>query len=190
MKRIALIDNYDSFTYNLVHILEKVGDLKVDVFLNDKVGIDAFIPYTHIILSPGPGLPKDAGIMPRFLETFYATKTILGVCLGMQAISEHFGGRLKNLETVMHGIATPVTHYQNDFLFKNIPANFNAGRYHSWVLDKTKPGENIEILASDSNYEIMAIKHKQYNIRGVQFHPESILSEFGETLLRNWVDTL
>lgn len=188
MKRIALIDNYDSFTYNLVHILEKVSDVKVDVFLNDKVRLDTFQRYDQIVLSPGPGLPKDAGITPAFLQKFAPSKSILGVCLGMQAIGEHFGGQLKNLETVMHGIGTPVTHFANDFLFKDIPAKFIAGRYHSWVIDNRNPGQNIEVLAVDAQQEIMAIRHTKYNIRGVQFHPESILSEHGDILLKNWLD--
>jgi anthranilate synthase component 2 len=190
VKKIALIDNYDSFTYNLVHVLEKVGDITVDVYLNDNVQLDTLSQYDNVVLSPGPGLPKDAGIMLSFLKEFASSKNILGVCLGMQAIGEHFGGRLKNLETVMHGIGTPVKHFSNDFLFKDIPSNFIAGRYHSWVIDKNQPGAQIEILAVDEQKEIMAIRHATYNIRGVQFHPESILSEFGETLLKNWVDNL
>jgi anthranilate synthase component 2 len=188
VKKIALIDNYDSFTYNLVHLIEKVSDPQVDVFLNDKITLDELSGYQNIVLSPGPGLPKDAGIMPEFLKQFSSTKNILGVCLGMQAIGESFNSPLKNLNTVMHGIATPVTHFKNDFLFKDIPSTFNAGRYHSWVIDNTKIDPSLEILAKDEKGEIMAIKHKVYNIRGVQFHPESILSEFGETLMKNWIN--
>ncbi|MGZ4042050.1 MAG: anthranilate synthase component II [Bacteroidia bacterium] len=187
MKRIALIDNYDSFTYNLVHLIEKVSDVKVDVYLNDKVSLNTLSSYNDIILSPGPGLPKDAGIMPAFLKHYSETKNIFGVCLGMQAIGEHFNGSLKNLETVMHGIGSNVTHFENDFLFKDIPVNFIAGRYHSWVIDKTNPGNNIEVIAVDDKKEIMAIRHSKYRIRGVQFHPESILSEYGDLLLRNWI---
>ena len=188
MKKIALIDNYDSFTYNLVHLIEKVSDENVDVFLNDKITLDALSGYNNIVLSPGPGLPKDAGIMPEILKQFSQSKNIFGVCLGMQAIGECFNSPLTNLNTVMHGIATPVTHFNNDFLFKNIPSTFNAGRYHSWVIDKNNIGNSLEILAKDEKGEIMAIKHKKYNIRGVQFHPESILSEYGETLIKNWIN--
>lgn len=188
MEKIALIDNYDSFTYNLVHLIEKVGEVKVDVYLNDKVDLSKLSTYNKIIVSPGSGLPKDAGITPRVLKHFASTKTILGVCLGMQAIAEAFDSPLKNLQTVMHGIATPIAHFNNDFLFNDIPANFNVGRYHSWVIDKDKLSSELEILATDTNNEIMAIKHKHYNIRGVQFHPESILSEYGETLLKNWIN--
>ncbi|MBA3663300.1 MAG: aminodeoxychorismate/anthranilate synthase component II [Bacteroidetes bacterium] len=190
MKKIALIDNYDSFTYNLVHLVEKVSTAQVQVFLNDKVDLQTLSAFDSFILSPGPGLPKDAGIMPLLLEKFATQKNIFGVCLGMQAISERFGGHLKNLDTVIHGRATNVKHSANDFLFKDIPVNFTAGRYHSWGLDTKNPGKNIEITALDDNNEIMAIKHSLYNIRGVQFHPESILSEFGEVLLKNWTDNL
>lgn len=191
MKKIALIDNYDSFTYNLVHAIEKVSGFEADVFLNDKVSLEKLSSYDHFVISPGPGLPSAAGITPKFLEQFATSKTILGVCLGMQAIGERFNSPLKNLEKVMHGIATPVTHSGNDFLFRNIPVTFNAGRYHSWVIDKQQLNPQLEILATDASGEIMAIRHKQYaNLRGVQFHPESILSEYGETLLKNWTDHL
>ncbi len=188
MKKIAIIDNYDSFTYNLVHLIEKVSDETVDVFLNDKVTPAILSAYNNIVLSPGSGLPKDAGIMPQFLKQFSATKNILGICLGMQAIGECFNSPLKNLNTVMHGIATPITHFKNDFLFKDIPTTFAGGRYHSWVIDKTQIDPILQILAQDEKGEIMAIKHEHYNIRGVQFHPESILSEYGETLLKNWIN--
>jgi anthranilate synthase component 2 len=190
LKKIALIDNYDSFTYNLVHLIEKVSDFEVEVFLNDQVTLDTLAPFNHVIVSPGPGLPSEAGITPEFLKSFHASRNILGVCLGMQAIGEHFNSPLKNLEYVVHGVATPVHHYGNDFLFKNIPATFNAGRYHSWVIDKDKIDPSLEILAKDEKGEIMAIRHKHHPLRGVQFHPESILSEYGEQLLKNWTDSL
>lgn len=188
MKKIALIDNYDSFTYNLVHLIEKVSDVSVDVYLNDKVTIGIISSYDNLLLSPGPGLPKQAGIMPQLLKEFSSSKNILGICLGMQAIGECFGSSLKNLDTVVHGMATPVTHFKNDFLFNNIPSNFNVGRYHSWVINKNYLSPELEITAEDMSGEIMALKHKKYNIRGVQFHPESILSEFGEILIKNWID--
>ncbi len=190
MEKIALIDNYDSFTYNLLHLIEKVCNQRVDVFLNDKVNLQTISAYKNIVLSPGPGLPKDAGIMPQLLKQFSPTKNILGVCLGMQAIGECFDSPLKNLNTVLHGIATPITHFNNDFIFKNIPLTFNVGHYHSWVIDKTTLNAQLEILALDKNGEIMAIKHTDYNVRGVQFHPESILSEYGELLMKNWINNL
>lgn len=190
MKKIALIDNYDSFTYNLVHLIEKVSDAKVDVFLNDQVSLQQFSGYQNVIISPGPGLPFTAGITPEFLRNFAASKNILGVCLGLQAIAECFNSPLKNLNTVMHGIASPIMHFNNDFLFKDIPANFTAGRYHSWVIDKEKMSEELLITAEDNTGEVMAVKHKKHSVRGVQFHPESILSEYGEVLIKNWLDNL
>jgi anthranilate synthase component 2 len=190
LKKIALIDNYDSFTYNLVHLLEKVCDCRVDVFLNDKIKTDDLNSYDNFVLSPGPGLPKDAGITPEVFQKFHADKNILGVCLGMQAIGEFFHSPLKNLDTVMHGIATEIAHKGNDFLFKDIPAKFKVGRYHSWVIDKRKMSDELEILATDEQGEIMALKHRKFKIRGVQFHPESILSEYGETLMKNWTDSI
>jgi len=188
VKEIALLDNYDSFTYNLVHLIEKVSNSKVHVFLNDQVSLKTLSTYRNVILSPGPGLPSQAGIMPEFLKQFSSSRNILGVCLGMQAIGECFNSGLKNLQTVMHGVATPIVHRNNDFLFENIPLTFTAGRYHSWVIDKNSLGNELEILALDEQYEVMAIRHKTYNIRGVQFHPESILSEYGETIMKNWID--
>jgi anthranilate synthase component 2 len=190
LKKIALIDNYDSFTYNLVHLIEKVSDATVHVFLNDKVSLETLASFNHIVISPGPGLPSEAGITPLFLKEFASSKNILGVCLGMQAIGEKFQSPLKNLDLVMHGISTPITHSGNDFLFKDIPATFNVGRYHSWVIDQGKIHPSLETTAKDKNGEIMAIRHKDYNIHGVQFHPESILSEYGEQLLKNWTDSL
>lgn len=188
MKKICLLDNYDSFTFNLVHLIEKVSDSKVDVFLNDKVTLEVLSGYDNLILSPGPGLPAQAGIMPLYLKQFHAVKNILGVCLGMQAIGELFNSPLKNLETVMHGIATPVIHDQKDYIFKNVPEKFLAGRYHSWVIDKYRISPQLEIIAKDEAGEVMAVRHSEYNIRGLQFHPESILSECGEQILKNWID--
>jgi anthranilate synthase component 2 len=190
LKNIALIDNYDSFTYNLLHLLEKAGNVKVQVFLNDRITINELNDFYNIVISPGPGLPSQAGIVPELLQKFSSTKNILGICLGMQAIGENYNSPLKNLNTVMHGLATPIRHLGKDFLFKNIPATFNGGRYHSWVIDKEKISNDLEITAVDDKGEIMGIKHKQYNVRGVQFHPESILSEYGEVMMRNWIDKL
>lgn len=188
MKKICLLDNYDSFTFNLVHLIEKVSDSKVDVFLNDKVTLEVLSGYDNLILSPGPGLPAQAGIMPLYLKQFHSVKNILGVCLGMQAIGELFNSPLKNLETVMHGIATPVSHDKEDYIFKNVPETFLAGRYHSWVIDKNRISPQLEIIAKDEAGEVMAVRHSEYNIRGLQFHPESILSECGEQILKNWID--
>ncbi len=185
--KLLILDNYDSFTYNLVHLVEKVSDISFDVIRNDKISLADVNNYDKILLSPGPGLPKDAGIMPELLKKYSSTKSILGVCLGLQAIGENFGAQLQNLDTVYHGIATPVNIIKEDLIFKNCPAKFTVGRYHSWVVsNKALPGELI-ITATDDKNNIMALKHSSYDVRGVQFHPESILSENGENMMRNWL---
>lgn len=184
--KIAILDNYDSFTYNLHHYLEKISHESVDVFFNDKVSIGELATYDRIVLSPGPGLPGNAGIMPEFLKQHAHTHIILGVCLGLQAMGEHFGHSLKNLKEVVHGMATPVNQFQNDKLFEGIPLRFKVGRYHSWVVEKTDDSELL-VTAEDDQYQIMAMRHKTYPVCGVQFHPESILSEYGEQLIKNWL---
>lgn len=189
MKKLLLLDNYDSFTFNLLHLIEKVSDFKVDVYKNDRIDIKSVDRYDKIVLSPGPGLPSTAGIMPALIQNYASSKSILGVCLGMQAIAESFACRLKNLDTVFHGLATPIHIVQKNQLFKNCPSTFQVGRYHSWVIDEKNIGPDIEVTALDNNNLIMAIQHKQFDLRGVQFHPESILSEYGETILKNWLST-
>ncbi|MBK9285614.1 MAG: aminodeoxychorismate/anthranilate synthase component II [Sphingobacteriaceae bacterium] len=189
MHKIALIDNYDSFTFNLVHLLEKSGDVEVQVFLNDQVDLNTLGKFSNFVISPGPGIPSQAGIVPEFLRQFAKQKNILGVCLGHQAIGEYLHLKLRNLEAVFHGIATPIQHHSNHILFHNIPKQFIGGRYHSWVLDKNSITEDVIITAQDLAGEIMAIKHKTLNLHGVQFHPESILSEHGELLMKNWIST-
>lgn len=185
---ILLIDNYDSFTFNLVHILEKIEGVRVSVFKNNQIKIQQINGYDKILLSPGPGLPCDAGIMPQLIKSYYKSKPILGVCLGMQAIGEAFGSQLKNLQTVMHGIKTPIHIIKPDALFKNCPNKFEVGRYHSWVINHKHLSEDLEITAVDDTKEIMAIAHKTYNVKGVQFHPESILTEYGEQIIYNWIN--
>lgn len=185
--RLLILDNYDSFTYNLVHLVEKVSDISFEVVMNDKIGIEEINNYDKIILSPGPGLPSEAGIMPELLKKYHASKSILGVCLGLQAIGTAFNSPLKNLNTVFHGIAMPVTVIEEDNLFDDCPQKFLAGRYHSWVIDEKKIDPALLVTAVDDNNLVMAVRHKHYNVRGVQFHPESILSEYGETIIRNWL---
>lgn len=187
--RVLLLDNYDSFTFNLKHLIEKVSDYQVDVFKNDQIELVAIDKYQKIVLSPGPGLPKDAGIMSDLLKMYSHSKSILGVCLGMQAIAENFNSPLKNLETVYHGIATKIEINHQDKLFKNCPKSFFVGRYHSWVVDDQKISEELKVIAQDEKNLIMAIRHKRLNIYGVQFHPESILSQFGETIIHNWINS-
>lgn len=187
--KLLLLDNYDSFTYNLVHLIEKVSDIEIEVFRNDEISIDEVEKYDKILLSPGPGLPKDAGIMPELLKRYSTTKSILGVCLGLQAIGESFGANLMNLDTVFHGLATPITVNVEDIIFNNCPKTFTVGRYHSWVVDTHFFPEDLQITATDENGNIMALKHKIYDVRGLQFHPESILSEYGEILIKNWLNS-
>lgn len=184
---ILVIDNYDSFTYNLVHYLEKFDEVKTSVFLNDKISIEAVALYDAIVISPGPGLPEHAGITLPLLQKFAPTKKILGVCLGLQAIGLCFGAKLKNLKQVQHGIARTTGIIKPDKLFENIPDEFECGRYHSWVIDELHFPDNLEITAVDTENNIMAVKHKHYNLRGVQFHPESVLTPHGEQLIYNWL---
>ncbi len=187
MKKLLVLDNYDSFTYNLVHLVEKVSDISFDVIRNDKISIDEVNDYDKILLSPGPGLPKDAGIMPEILKKYSASKSIFGVCLGMQAIGENFNSKLKNLDTVFHGLATPIEITQNDLIFEACPKQFNVGRYHSWVVDQNGLSSDLIVTSIDAEKNIMSLKHKTLDVKGVQFHPESILSEHGETIIRNWL---
>ena len=185
--KLLLLDNYDSFTYNLVHLIEKVSDIHIDVIRNDKISIDAVLNYDKILLSPGPGLPKDAGIMPKLIKTYGSSKSILGVCLGLQAIGEAYGATLKNLDTVFHGIATPISIISEDVLFDGCPKTFTVGRYHSWVVNTNNLPNDLQITSVDADGNIMALKHASHDVRGVQFHPESILSECGEMMIRNWL---
>ena len=185
--KLLLLDNYDSFTYNLVHLIEKVSDIEIEVFRNDEISIDEIEKYDKILLSPGPGLPTDAGIMPELLKRYSSTKSILGVCLGLQAIGESFGASLLNLDTVFHGLATPIKVNVEDIIFYNCPKTFTVGRYHSWVVDTHFFPEDLQITATDENGNIMALKHKIYDVRGVQFHPESVLTPNGKKILENWL---
>ena len=188
MERVLILDNYDSFTYNLVHYIEAIPNYIVEVFRNDEINIEEVDKYNIIILSPGPGLPKDAGILKEVIKTYASTKKILGVCLGMQAIGEVYGGTLINLNTVFHGVATPIQVLdENDLLFKNLPRKFNVGRYHSWVIDNKNFPENLRITSTEENGQIMSLKHLHHKLYGVQFHPESILTEHGKEMIANFL---
>lgn len=186
--KILVFDNYDSFTYNLVHLVEKITHQKVEVFRNDQIALEQVKNYDKIILSPGPGVPSEAGLLLPLIKEYAATKSILGVCLGHQAIGEAFGGTLENLSTVYHGIATPIQITNEDApIFKGLGKSIEVGRYHSWIVsDKNFPAE-LEVTAVDSNGFIMALQHKTYDVQGVQFHPESVLTPVGEKLMRNWL---
>ncbi len=194
--KILVFDNYDSFTYNLVHLVEKIIGKKVDVFRNDQIPLENVKLYDKIILSPGPGLPSEAGMLLPLIKQYAASKSILGVCLGHQAIGEVFGGRLTNLTKVYHGVASPVKIVPqnprnvsvNADLFSGIPDGFMAGRYHSWVIDPDGFPKSLEVTATDANGHIMALRHKNHDVLGVQFHPESVLTPFGEQIMRNWLE--
>jgi anthranilate synthase component II len=185
---ILVFDNYDSFTYNLVHLVEKITNTKPDVYRNDKIGLEEVDKYDAIILSPGPGIPEEAGILIPLIKKYAATKKILGVCLGHQAVAEAFGGSLINLAEVYHGVATAINQTKNtSSLFKNVPQTFEAGRYHSWIVNKQTLPTCLQVTATDENDYIMAMQHDSYDIQTVQFHPESILTPDGETILSNWL---
>jgi anthranilate synthase component 2 len=183
--KVLVIDNYDSFTYNLVHYLEDLG-AEVTVFRNDEFDLEEAEPFQKILLSPGPGIPDEAGLLKPLIEKYAASKSILGICLGQQAIAEVFGGSLINLNKVHHGIATNISIIADDILFDDLPATINVGRYHSWAVSKNLP-DVLEATATDDNGEIMSLRHKHFNVRAVQFHPESILTPDGKKILSNWL---
>jgi anthranilate synthase component 2 len=186
-KKILVFDNYDSFTYNLVHLVEKILHIKVDVCKNDEISISRIEEYDKIILSPGPGIPEEAGLLLPLIKGYAATKSILGVCLGHQAIAQAFGAKLINLETVYHGIASPIKIINNDTLYNGLDETILVGRYHSWIVSDENFPEMLQITARDENGYIMGLRHREYDVQGVQFHPESILTPCGEVIIRNWL---
>ena len=185
---ILIIDNYDSFTYNLVHLVNELG-LQCEVWRNDKFALEDVDRFDKIILSPGPGIPSEAGLLLQVIERYAPTKSIFGVCLGQQAIAEVFGGTLYNLSRPMHGIATPIKVTDTaEVLFAGLPDVFKVGRYHSWVVANDGLPTELEVTAIDEqDGSIMALRHKTYDVRGVQFHPESVLTEFGKEMMGNWL---
>lgn len=190
--KILVFDNYDSFTYNLVHLVEKITHVKVEVYRNDQIALEKVNDYDKIILSPGPGIPEEAGLLLPLIKEYAATKSILGVCLGHQAIGEAFGGMLTNLSTVYHGVAMPIEVKStkskfNNSLFEGLPDRFDVGRYHSWIVSEENFPAELEVTARDENNYIMALQHREYDVQGVQFHPESVLTPMGEDILRNWL---
>jgi anthranilate synthase component II len=185
--KILIIDNYDSFTYNLVQYLREITEDAIDVFRNDQIALGEIEKYDAVVLSPGPGLPKDAGIILDIIKEYGSHKPILGICLGHQAIAEAFGGSLVNLKKVFHGIATPVSVLNKEGIFKNQEDEITAGRYHSWIADKNSLPDCLQITAEDETGQIMAMKHRQFNVTGLQFHPESILTPKGKDLLKNFI---
>ncbi|MBT8254138.1 MAG: aminodeoxychorismate/anthranilate synthase component II [Flavobacteriaceae bacterium] len=188
MKKILVIDNYDSFTYNLVHYLEDL-ECDVTVIRNDKLVLPEVASYDKIVLSPGPGIPDEAGMLKLIISEYGATKSILGVCLGQQAIAEVYGGRLINLDKVYHGVATKVKITVDDeSLFDELAREIEVGRYHSWVVDPDLPPE-IEATSVDESGEVMSLRHRSFDVKGVQFHPESVLTPDGKQILKNWINS-
>jgi anthranilate synthase component 2 len=182
-----VFDNYDSFTYNLVHLVEKILQHKVEVYRNDRIPLENVKDYDKIILSPGPGVPSEAGLLLPLIKEYAASKPILGVCLGHQAIGEAFGGNLVNLSTVYHGVATPVKILQRGGLYEGLPETLEVGRYHSWVVGEEGFPQELEVTARDEKGYIMGLRHRSLDVQGVQFHPESILTPQGEFILKNWL---
>lgn len=187
MKKVFVIDNYDSFTYNLVHYLEELG-CEVTVKRNDQFELDELEDYPLLLLSPGPGIPDESGLLKAAIERYAPTKKILGICLGQQAIGEVFGASLKNLDKVYHGIATPVKVIQEDVLFKDLPLVFDIGRYHSWVVENPLP-EQLIATSVDEEGQLMSLRHKTYDVCAVQYHPESVLTPHGKKILDNWINS-
>lgn len=190
--KLLVFDNYDSFTYNLVHLVEKILHEKVDVVRNDQLPLDELQEYDKIILSPGPGIPEEAGLLLPLIKQYAATKSILGVCLGHQAIGQAFGGNLINLDKVYHGVATPIAQvkqrsFNHNDIFTGLSDGLLVGRYHSWVVDEQTFPAELEVTAVDENGQIMGLRHRNYDVQGVQFHPESVLTPDGEKMLRNWL---
>ena len=195
MNKILILDNYDSFTYNLVQMVENIIKQKVAVFRNDEISLNQVNDFDKIILSPGPGIPNEAGILLPLIKQYAASKSILGVCLGHQAIGEAFGGRLTNLTRVFHGVATKIelkkdlerSAFNNDW-FKGLENEIEVGRYHSWVVDRDEFPKELEVTSWDEHGMIMSLKHHVHDVQGVQFHPESLLTPLGKTMIENWLN--
>ena len=185
--KIVIIDNYDSFTYNLSHLIKEIG-AEVTVIRNDQFTLNQLERFDKIVLSPGPGIPSEAGLLLDVIKTYKGRKPILGVCLGHQAIGEVFGGTLENLSDVFHGVATEGTQFSNDYIFDSLPKRITMGRYHSWVVGRENFPTCLEVTAVSDEGQIMALKHKNYDIHGIQFHPESVLTPEGKTILRNFIE--
>lgn len=186
--KLLILDNYDSFTYNIVHAVRSLG-IEPTIRRNDRISLDDIDSFDKIIISPGPGIPSEAGILPAMLDRYATSKSILGICLGHQAIGERFGARLRNLPEVYHGIKSEITlTVPDDYIFHGLPTNIEVGRYHSWVVDRDGFPECLEVTAVSPDGEIMAMRHRSLDVRGVQFHPESILTPQGITIISNWIN--
>lgn len=186
--KMLILDNYDSFTYNIVQLVRSVGGIEPDVRRNDCISLEEVNSYESIILSPGPGIPSEAGLMPDLIKSFAATKRILGICLGHQAIGEAFGAKLLNMPNVLHGVASGMRVCIRDSLLNGLPNIIEGGHYHSWIVDKQLFPDSLEVLMEDSEGNIMAIRHKHYDLKGLQFHPESVLTPQGKQIISNWIN--
>ena len=187
MIKTVIIDNYDSFTYNLSHLLKELG-ADVTVVRNDRFRLEDLEQYDRIVLSPGPGIPSEAGLMPQVIKSYAGRKPILGICLGHQAIGEAFGAKLLNIGNVVHGVATPAHITVQDYLFKGLPKDIEVGRYHSWVVDDKELPQCLEVTSRSDDGYIMSLRHREFDIRGIQFHPESVLTPQGKTIINNWLN--
>lgn len=186
--KVLILDNYDSFTYNLVHIIRELGGVELDIFRNDKIDIKEVEKYDKILISPGPGIPEEAGILKQVVTTYGDQKSILGVCLGHQGIAEVYGSELFNMPEVMHGISSTITVTDaDDYMFKGVPSSFKGCHYHSWAVVPESISDQLKVTALDERGNIMALSHKEYDVKGLQFHPESILTENGKQMLENWL---
>jgi anthranilate synthase component II len=189
MKKILVIDNYDSFTYNLVQYIERIGGTEVTVARNDRISLEEVAAFDKIVISPGPGVPDEAGISKDLIARYGSEKSILGVCLGHQAIAEVYGGSIRNLDTVYHGVSAEMQQTAGDeYLFRGVPEMFDAGRYHSWIVEEETLPSCLEVTVRNSRNEVMALRHTEYDVRGVQFHPESVLTEYGGMMIKNWIE--
>ncbi|MBE9518296.1 MAG: aminodeoxychorismate/anthranilate synthase component II [Bacteroidetes bacterium] len=187
--KILVLDNYDSFTYNLVQYIERVLKRAIDVKRNDQISLEELAIYDKILISPGPGIPSEAGICLDLIKEYGPSKSILGVCLGHQAIAEAYGGSITNLSTVYHGVTGQMKQLLDDeYLFSGVPTEFDAGRYHSWVVEHDTLPRDLEITVENDEGYIMAIRHREHDVRGVQFHPESVLTEYGGMMILNWIN--
>ena len=187
--KILVLDNYDSFTYNLVHYIRELGFTNLEVFRNDKISLKDVDRYDKILLSPGPGIPDESGILKEIIRTYGKNKSIMGVCLGHQAIGEVYGAELENRQHVLHGIANNMQIVKEDVIYSGLPDQFLVGRYHSWQINKEKLGDQLLLTATDDQGCVMSIRHKEHDVCGVQFHPESILTEHGKDLMKNWLES-
>ena len=187
MIKTVIIDNYDSFTYNLSHLLKELG-ADVTVVRNDRFRLEDLEQYDRIVLSPGPGIPSEAGLMPQVIKSYAGRKPILGICLGHQAIGEAFGAKLLNIGNVVHGVATPAHLTAQDYLFEGLASDLEVGRYHSWVVDDKDLPQCLEVTSRSDDGYIMSLRHREFDIRGIQFHPESVLTPQGKTIINNWLN--